>query len=524
MTLTEATRSAALSVSRPIYGVIDLDLPGPTISRHLYGHFAEHLGNCIYGGFFAPGATKVPTRDGIRLDIVEALKALDIPNLRWPGGCFADEYHWMDGVGPRTNRPTMVNSNWGSVVEDNSFGTHEFMELCELLDAEPYISANIGSGTVREASEWIEYLTREDDSPMARLRRANGRDEPWKIRFWGLGNEPWGCGGRFSAEAYAQVARTFGLYGREHNGNQLYRIAAGANNDDYHWTEVLMKSLGYQIGSGEVRGEGAGGFDAISFHYYTLQGGWEAKGLATEFGLDEYYRTVFAAARIETLLAGHSAIMDAYDPEKKIGLVLDEWGTWFDVEPGTNPGFLFQQNTLRDAIVAGIHFDAFHRHADRLAMANIAQTVNVLQAMILTDGDDMVLTPTYHVFEMNKGHHDARALDIRMVGDLPSIEVGEKRVPIVSLSASTKQGRILISLTNAHAEEITEVTLDLRGAHLGSPVGRILTAATLNAHNTTAAPTSVAPRAFEGVALEQGLLRVYLPRHSFVTIEIPTEV
>ncbi|WP_426592582.1 alpha-N-arabinofuranosidase [Cellulomonas sp. McL0617] len=516
MTVNAATTGSTVQVS----AVIDVDLPGPTISRHVYGHFAEHLGRCIYGGFFVGPDSDVPNVDGIRTDVVEALRALDIPNLRWPGGCFADEYHWLNGTGPRPERPTMVNTHWGDVVEDNSFGTHEFMALCELLGADAYVSANVGSGTVREAGEWVEYLTRADDSPMARLRRQNGRDEPWTVRFWGLGNEPWGCGGGFSPEAYAQVARQFGLYSRDHNGNELYRIAAGASSDDYRWTDVLMRSLGFQIGSGKQVGEGQSTFQAISFHHYTVPGPWERKGSATDFDEAEYYRTIAEASRIEGLLAGHAAVMDAYDPAKKIGLVLDEWGTWFDVEPDTNPGFLFQQNTLRDAMVAGLHFDAFHRHADRLVMANIAQTINVLQAMILTEGDEFVLTPTYHVFEMNKGHQDARSLPLAFTSAVPNVTSGESTVATFSASASTKDGHVLISLTNAHATDDVDVTIDLRGVEVGTPTARILTSASAGAHNTIGDKHSVAPRARDA-AVSDGLLRVSIPRHSFVTVELP---
>ena len=323
----------------------------------------------------------VPNVGGIRTDVVEALRALAIPNLRWPGGCFADEYHWRDGIGPRDQRPRMVNSHWGDVVEDNSFGTHEFLHLCELLGADPYVNGNFGSGTVREMKEWVEYLTRADDSPMASLRRANGRDEPWEVPFFGIGNEAWGCGGNMRAEAYADLARQYATYVRNHGENQVYRIAAGANSDDYSWTEALMKALGCLGCNREV----AGPFQAVSLHYYTMTGPWQDKGAATVFTDDEYDRTIAAAHHVEELLTRHSTVMDRFDPYKKVGLVLDEWGTWWNAEPGTNPGFLYQQNTLRDALVAAVHFDAFHRHADRLVMANIAQTVNVLQAMILTE-------------------------------------------------------------------------------------------------------------------------------------------
>ena len=504
-----------------VHGVIDVDLPGPRINRHIYGQFAEHLGRCIYGGFFVGEDSEIPHKGGIRLDVVEALRAIAVPNLRWPGGCFADEYHWRDGIGPREQRPRMVNSHWGDVVEDNSFGTHEFMALCELLGAEPYISVNVGSGTVREASEWAEYLTRGDDSPMAALRRSNGRDEPWPVRFWGLGNEPWGCGGGMGPERYADLARTFGTYSRDHGGNRLYRVAAGASSDNYRWTEVLMKALGRELGSGKTVGEGSGTFQAISFHHYTLSGPWERKGSATEFDLEEYYWTMVKAAQIEEILAGHARIMDAYDPAKAIGLVLDEWGTWFDVEPGTNPGFLFQQNTLRDALVAGVHFDAFHRHADRLVMANIAQTVNVLQAMLLTDGKALVLTPSYHVFAMNKDHQDAESLTLRLTNPAPVRRVATAELDTFSATASRKDGQLLISLTNLDAEARLAVELDLRGAELGTPTATVLSADSLNAHNTPDEPNAVGPRPLDALALDGNVLRVQLPPHAFATVAIP---
>ncbi|WP_437178922.1 alpha-N-arabinofuranosidase [Kineococcus endophyticus] len=504
--------------SRVVRAVLEADLPGPRINRHLYGHFAEHLGRCVYGGFWVGEDSEVPNEGGLRLDVVEALRALDIPNLRWPGGCFADTYHWRDGVGPREDRPTMVNSHWGDVVEDNSFGTHEFMALCELLGADPYVSANVGSGTVREAAEWIEYLTRADDSPMARLRRENGRDEPWRVPFWGLGNEPWGCGGGMGSGAYAELARQYGTYSLDHGDNHLYRIAAGAADADYRWTEVLLQNLGRHLGVGEVTGHGTNTYQAVSFHHYTIVGdSWDAKGSATRFDTDEYYRTMVKAAAIERILAGHAAVMDAYDPDRRVGLVLDEWGTWFDVEPGTNPGFLFQQNTLRDALVASVHFDAFHRHADRLVMANIAQTVNVLQAMLLTDGDALVLTPSYHVFAMNKGHHDAASLPLAVRGATPSRTVGDTELATFSASASTKDGRVLVSLTNLDATEPLVVELDVRGVQVGSVEGHLLTAPEISAHNT-ATDTPVVVSDLQDVSVHGGLLRVTLPAHSFATV------
>ena len=518
---TGAATTADADTTR-VHAVLDVDLPGPTISKHVYGHFAEHLGRCIYGGFWVGEDSDVPNEGGIRLDVVQALRALDIPNLRWPGGCFADTYHWRDGVGPREQRPTMVNSHWGDVVEDNSFGTHEFMALCELLGTDAYVSANVGSGTVREAAEWIEYLTRADESPMAQLRRSHGREQPWQVPFWGLGNEPWGCGGGMSSGAYADLARQYGTYSLDHGDNHLYRIAAGAADADYPWTEVLMQNLGRYLGVGEVSGHGKNTYQAISFHHYTVVGPtWENKGSATEFDTEEYYRTMVKAAEIERIIAGHANVMDAYDPDKHVGLVLDEWGTWFDVEPGTNPGFLFQQNTLRDALVASVHFDAFHRHADRLVMANIAETVNVLQAMLLTDGDALVLTPSYHVFAMNKGHQDAASLPLTVRGAVPTAPVDGAQLETFSASASTKDGRVLVSLTNLHAAEPLEVTIDVRGATAADPVGELLTAGEISAHNT-ASGSPVQVQALQDIRVEDSLLTVLLPAHSFATVSFAT--
>jgi alpha-N-arabinofuranosidase len=494
--------------------VVNLDIAGPTISRHVYGHFAEHLGRCIYGGFWVGENSEIPNTRGIRNDVVEALRELRIPNLRWPGGCFADEYHWRHGVGPREQRPVMVNSHWGDVVEDNSFGTHEFMDLCELLGADAYVNGNVGSGTVQEMSEWIEYLTRADDSPMAALRRQNGRDQPWKVPFFGIGNEPWGCGGNFRAEAYADLARQYSTYVRSHNGNDVYRIAAGAHDDDVEWTKALMEAL-HDKG---VPGRKSSPYQGISLHYYTMSGHWDSKGSATEFSEEQYWKTVKAACHIETLLTAHSTMMDVYDPHKAVGLVLDEWGTWWDVEPGTNPGFLYQQNTIRDALVAAIHFDSFHRHADRLVMANIAQTVNVLQAMLLTDPESgaLIKTPTFHVFAMNAGHQDATVLHTHLDSD-GSHKLEGEQVPTFTASASTKEGQVLISMANLELEDESEVVLDLRGGVLEHVEALVLSGDKVSAFNAPAHPDAVTPHSLEVEECE-GQLVLRLPAHSFATV------
>ncbi len=486
------------------------------ISRHIYGHFAEHLGRCIYGGIWVGEDSDIPNTRGIRQDIVEALREIHIPNLRWPGGCFADEYHWKDGVGPRERRPTMVNTHWGGVTENNHFGTHEFMDLCDQLGCEPYICGNVGSGTVREMQEWVEYLTFDGQSPMADWRRENGRAEPWRVRFWGVGNENWGCGGNMTAEYYANEYRRYQTYLRNFGENRLYKIACGANGADYHWTEVLMR----QAMTREVppRPGGALLMHGLSLHYYTAFRG-ENGYAATGFGEEEWFRVLQKALYIDELVMRHVTIMDHYDPEQVVGLIVDEWGTWYKVEPGTHPRFLYQQNSLRDALVAGLTLNVFNRHCDRVHMANIAQTVNVLQALILTEGEKMIRTPTYHVFEMYKVHHNATLIPLDL--QCESYTLGDESIPGLSASASKdRAGRIHISLCNFHPRRTVNLTCQVRGAEVTEVTGRILTADSINAHNTFDEPNVVVPAAFGGATLEGNVLSVRLPARCVVVLEL----
>ncbi|GHT75116.1 alpha-N-arabinofuranosidase [Bacteroidia bacterium] len=466
-----------------------------TISKHIYGHFAEHLGSCIYGGLWVGENSPIPNTNGYRNDVLAALKELQIPNLRWPGGCFADEYHWMDGIGNPGKRPKMVNNNWGGTVEDNSFGTHEFLNLCELLGCEPYLSGNVGSGSVEEMAKWVEYITSEGDSPMANLRRQNGRQQAWKVKFFGVGNESWGCGGSMTPEYYSDLYRRYSTYCRDYDGNKLFKIASGASDYDYNWTEVLMKNVGQKM-------------QGISLHYYTVKGWDGSKGSATRFSPDEYYWTLGKSLEIEEVIQKHIAIMDQYDKGKQIGLMVDEWGTWWDVEPGTNPGFLFQQNTLRDAMVAALSLNVFHKYADRIQMTNIAQVVNVLQSMILTKDDQMLLTPTYFVFKMYKVHQDALYIPL------------ELSIPLVSASASQKEGKIHLSLVNADLEKEQNITIHLSDLKTNQVTGQILTAKTVNDHNTFEHPNEIKITDFKGAKINKSELSVKLPAKSIIVLEI----
>ena len=477
------------------------------IPKEIYGQFAEHLGSCIYGGIWVGENSDIPNIKGYRTDVFNALKALQVPVMRWPGGCFADEYHWMDGIGPRDQRPKMVNNNWGGTVEDNSFGTHEFLNLCEMLGCEPYVSGNVGSGTVEELAKWVEYMTSEGDSPMANLRRKNGRDKAWKVKYLGVGNESWGCGGSMYPEYYSDLYRRYATYCRNYDGNQLFKVASGASDYDYKWTRVLMERAGSMM-------------NGISLHYYTVTGWVGSKGSATQFTPDDYYWTMGKCREIEDVLKKHIAIMDELDPKNNVTLLLDEWGTWWDVEPNTIPGHLFQQNSLRDAFVASLSLDIFHKYTRRLKMCNIAQVVNVLQSMILTDGPRMVLTPTYHVFRMYKVHQDATYLPVDIQCD--TMQVRDNRtLPLVSATASKdRNGKIHLSISNIDTENARELTIRLNGAQTKGVTGEILTAAHINDYNSFDKPETVVPRPFKDARIRKGVLTLTMPAKSIVTLEL----
>ncbi|MBC7903250.1 MAG: alpha-N-arabinofuranosidase [Gemmatimonadaceae bacterium] len=487
--------------------VINGNAPSTTISKHIYGHFSEHLGRCIYDGFWVDENSKIPNKGRIRLDIVEALKKINIPNLRWPGGCFADEYHWRDGIGPRKARPKMVNTNWGGVTEDNSFGTHEFLELCSMLGTEPYIAGNVGSGTVEEMSKWIEYLNFNGQSPMSEIRKQNGRNEPWNVAFWGVGNENWGCGGNMTAEYYADQYKRYASYCKNYPGANLKKVAGGANSEDYNWTETLMRKVPLNMMWG------------ISLHYYTVPKTWGDKGSATAFDEKEYAATMKKALYMNELVSRHSAIMDRYDPQKRVALVVDEWGIWTNVEPNTNPGFLYQQNSLRDALIAGVHLNIFNNHAERVKMANLAQTVNVLQALILTEGNKMLLTPTYHVFDLFKVHQDAKLLPIQV--STPHYTLDNIKLPAVNVSASQDPtGVVHISFVNLDPNKKISVNSILSGVNWKSVSGQIITSAKLTDVNSFQNDSKIKPVAFTGAKKEGDALIVELPAQSVVVLEL----
>ena len=515
----------ATSVSAEnVKATVHADQAGAKINKEIYGQFSEHLGSCIYGGLWVGEGSQIPNINGYRKDVFVALKALHIPVMRWPGGCFADDYHWMDGIGPKSQRPSLRNNNWGSTIEDDSLSTHELLNLCEMLGCKPYISGNVGSGTVKEMAQWVEYMTSDGDTPMARLRRQNGRDKAWKVKYFGIGNEAWGCGGNMTPQYYSDEFRKFNTYLRDQGQNRLYRIASGASDYDYDWTKVCMDKIGDRM-------------QGISLHYYTCTGWNGPKGSATKFDTDQYYWALGKCLEIEEVIKKHKAIMDQKDPKGKIGLLVDEWGTWWDEEPGTISGHLYQQNALRDAFVAALSLNVFHKYTDRVKMANIAQVVNVLQSMILTDQEGtghMVLTPTYHVFQMYTPFMEATYLPVDLESETiqcskeyfkvkqDTKDNSTRPCPVLSASAAkTTDGSIVLAITNVSLDKAQTIDFDLAGFKAKSVSGRILTSKNVADYNDFQHPDVVSPREYKDAKLnKKGTLSVKIPAKSIIVLNI----
>ncbi|WP_375422619.1 alpha-N-arabinofuranosidase [uncultured Sphingomonas sp.] len=499
-----ATSGAAAAQDASV--VIHADRPGPVVHRQIFGQFAEHLGHGIYDGIWVGPASPIPNTQGFRNDVIAALRAIKVPVIRWPGGCFADEYHWREGVGPAASRPTKVNTNWGGVTEPNTVGTHEFMTFAELVGAETYVSGNVGSAPPQEMADWVEYMTSPTASTLAGERRKNGRDAPWKVGYFGLGNELWGCGGNMRAEYAADVTKRYATFVKVPAGQKMLKIASGATDDDTAWTEVMMREAGKLI-------------DGIGVHHYTLPGDWTVKGPATGFDAAAWTHTLARTWAMDDIVTRHSAVMDKYDPQRRVWLAVDEWGTWYDPTPGSNPGFLEQENTLRDAVIAALNINIFTAHAERVKLANIAQMVNVLQAMIQTRGSAMVLTPTYHVFHMYLPWQDATRLPVEVAAG--RIGTGKDSLPQLSSSAVRgTDGRLHVALVNTDPEHALPVSLRIDGAGVSRAAVQQLTAARMDARNTFAQPAALAPRDLPSVRASGGRIAITLPAKSVTVLEL----
>jgi alpha-N-arabinofuranosidase len=479
--------SALARDGEPIRLPIDASKTGPKIDRNIFGQFAEHLGRGIYEGVWVGADSKIPNTRGIRNDVVAALKALRVPNVRWPGGCFADEYHWRNGIGPSAQRPPTLNPNWGGVIEPNTFGTHEFMDFAEQIGADAYLSINVGSGTPQEAADWLEYMTTSQPTALAKQRAANGHPAPFKVAFLGIGNESWGCGGSMSADYYVSQLKIYARYARNFNAAQpMRRIAVGPDGEKTEYTEAVMKAWKDHTWAWNMEG--------LSLHFYTL-GKWPPSYSSTGFGEKEYVALLKDTQRMDALIRAHGAIMDKYDPEKTISLVVDEWGAWLAPTPGTNPAFLEQQNSQRDAVIAALNIHTFVRHADRVRMANIAQMVNVLQAMIFTNQEKLVLTPTYHVFHMYVPFQDATSVPVELSSS--SFARGDISLPRVdAIAARDTNGKLWVAITNLDPARAAQVDLAVAGSSATRARGTTLAAPKLDSVNTFDSPTLVTPRPY----------------------------
>lgn len=523
LTLAGASIVEAQIAPPPKALTVHADRLGPVISRDIFGQFAEQLGTGIYGGVWVGPNSKIPNVRGIRSDVVQALRAIKVPNVRWPGGCFADAYHWRNGVGPADRRPTTYNVNWGSPLEPNAFGTHEFMDFVEQIDSEAYLSVNVGSGSPQEAADWLEYLTTDQPTTLGTERAANGRKAPYRVKFLGLGNESWGCGGAMPAEAYVDRMRTYSWFVHNLNPAQsgrsrfipgpdpMRRIAVGPSADDASYTEAVMQAWRHSSPRGW-------GIEGLSLHYYTSGEKGEMRDPATGFGEREYATFVKNTYRMDELINANSAIMDKYDPQKKVALVVDEWGVWLRPMPDTPMFNLKQQNSLRDAILASLNLNIFARHADRVRMANIAQMTNVLQAMILTDGEKMLLTPTYYVFRMYVPFQDATFIPLTLPTD--EYNVDGVTVPRAdAIAARGKDGKIWLAVTNIDPSRELDVDANLIGASATSATGEVLTAARVDAINTFDAPLAVTPMPITARAA-RGKLVLRLPPKSVTVVRL----
>jgi alpha-N-arabinofuranosidase len=515
--LALATQSvpALAQSNEPIALKVQTDQKGPTIDRNIFGQFAEHLGTGIYEGVWVGQDSKIPNVRGIRTDVVQALRAIKVPNVRWPGGCFADEYHWRDGIGPASQRKARLNASWGGVIEPNSFGTHEFMDFAAQLQTEVFLSINIGSGTVQETADWMEYLTADKPTTLALERAANGHPEPYKIKYLGLGNENWGCGGAMSAEHYVEEMKQYAHYSRnldpkQVGPNAMQRVAVGWDSGNSDYTEEVMKAWKTKVWSWDIEG--------VSLHGYTIPNNWEAKGPSVGFGEDEYAKAIRATLKMKEWIAKQTAIMDRYDPEKKLALYVDEWGIWVDPNPGSNPGFLQQQNTIRDAVIAALNLNIFMRNADRVRGTNIAQMVNVLQAMILTDGPRMVLTPTYHVYHMYVPFQDATLVPVSFAAG--EYVLGDIKLPRVdAVAAKDSSGQLWLALVNVDPNRPARIAASIPGLSALTATGQVLTATAVDAHNNFATPANVAPKPITA-RVAGGRVEVDLPRNSIAVLRV----
>ena len=517
----------SLRAAAPDSGVdgieILLDEPIGTISPDLYGHFTEHIGGVIYDGIWVGPDSKIPNEGGIRTALVEHMRRIKPSVVRWPGGCFADSYNWRDGVGPVSQRPRRTNfwindaflrdaPDCPAKYEPNQFGTNEFMRFCRLIGAQPYLAANLRSNTARDFDEWVEYCNAPaGQTTLSDQRAAAGDAQPFNVRFWGVGNESWGCGGNFTPEEYAMEFRRFTAWVPGY-GVPLAFIGSGPNGGDLDWTRRFLARL-TERDRNLVRS-----MYGWAMHYYC---GTSGKGDAIDFTVPDWYELLGKALRMEMLIKEHWAAMTEADPQHHVKLIVDEWGAWH--RPGTEVArcHLFgQTSTMRDALIAALTLDIFNRHADKVAMANVAQLINNLHSPFLASEDKFVATPNFDVFEMYAAHHHGKA--VRTVFNVPELgaEAGKPAaLPTLAGSASLHDKRLVLTVVNPHAAEPRDAKIQLRGATALSGSGRVLWAEDIHAHNTFDQPNAVRARDTQ-VKIAGALLTHEFPPASVTRLEL----
>jgi alpha-N-arabinofuranosidase len=499
---------------------ISVDSGGPTIDPNIYGQFVEHLGRGVYEGIWVGTGSTIPNVRGIRSDVVSALRRIKVPNIRWPGGCFADGYHWRDGIGSADKRPRGINAAWDKSPETNAFGTHEFMDFLDQIGARPFVSVNLGSGSVREADDWLRYMTAPQDSAPGQERAANGHAAPWEVPFIGVGNESWGCGGNMTADTYAAAFRHYAAFLRTYSGERAKLIAVGADTDDYAWTDRVMAQamklrpqptpLSLTTDRPLLWG--------LSLHFYTFAGNdWHAKGRNVGFDEAGWAAALARADLTDELIRRHSEVMDRYDPEKRVALAVDEWGAWFQSEKNA-PSQLYLESTLRDALIAAKSLNIFNRHADRVRMANLAQMVNVIQSLVLTQGSKMVVTPTYHVFEMYQVHQGAQALPAAV--RTPDYVQGDVRLPSIDVSASRDaSGKLHVTIANLDPGRANRLNIRLDGGRWHRANARVITADRIDTRITFDKADPFVPRPLPA-RLAGGGVDLELPAKSVTVLEV----
>lgn len=490
------------------------DEPIGTISPNIYGHFTEHLGGCIYDGIWVGENSKITNVGGIRKELIDNLKRLKPPMIRWPGGCFADSYNWRDGVGPRAERPKRTNF-WANTpylqnapdgpqkYEPNAFGTNEFAHFCKAVGAEPYFAANVRSLKAFDFYEWIEYCNSPAGTTSgAELRAKGGAREPFNVKYWGVGNESWGCGGGFTGDEYAVEFRRFVEWVPEF-GLDLHFIASGPNVADYAWTRTFFQKL-TEKGKGPLRN-----VFGTALHYYC---GTTGNGESTSFDEAGWYELLHKATYMEQLVNNHWAIMGEVDTQHRVKLVVDEWGAWHHTDPSINPSYLWAYYpTLRDALVSGITLDIFNRHADKVTMASAAQLINNIHTSFLAVGDRFTVTPVFHVFEMYAPHQGGQAVRAEFSASPVSASTAGAKLSGLTGSCSVKSKQAILTVVNPDLKNAQDTEIVMRGASIQSAKAIVLTASDMRAHNTLDQPHVLEPREEAAIAGWPGLHYTFKP-------------